>query len=203
MAEKVINIDSSALTRVVGQLSEFPNEIKPALARAINKTMDSTVTQIKKEVSAEYTIKQKDVAKAIVRQKAKPTNLSSAAIASGGQVSLAKFKHTPNDPPPKQIYRQPVRVQVKKKGGRKVVVNGIGNKGFIQKIHGSNMIFTRRGKARLPIDKHFSLSVPQMISDKNDSKGSIQRIKKRTEEMLNKKVEQEINYRLNKVKGGK
>ena len=61
------------------------------------------------------------------------------------------------------------------------------------------MVWARKGKKRYPIEKLYAMSVPQMISDKNDSKGSIQRIKARTQEMLEKNVEQEINYRMLKL----
>ena len=199
MAEKLIEIDGKELFKVVEALKKYPKEIRPAIASAVNKTMDSTVTQIKKEVATEYTIKQKDIAKAITKKRAKVNNLTAAAIAEGGQVALYKFQHTPNAPPPKQRYKQPVKVKVKKSGGKITVKNKAGNKAFIQTMNGANMIFARKGKKRYPIEKLFSLSVPQMISDKNDSKGSIKRIKERTEEMLTKKIDQEINYRLDKV----
>lgn len=203
--QKVISIDGEPLKKVAEALSDFPNEIAPAIASAVNKTMTSAVTQIKKEVTKEYTIKQKDVTKAIKTTRANVKNLTAVSIAEGGQVALYKFKHTPMKPPPKQIYKQPVRVQVKKGGGRKLAAHN-GNKGFVQSVNGANMIFARETKERLPIKKLFALSVPQMISDKNDSKGSITRIKTKANEMLAKKVDQEINYRVNKVikksKGG-
>lgn len=198
MAEKFIEIDGEALFKVVEALKNTPKEIRPAIAHAINKTMDSTVTQVKREVAAEYTIKQKDIAQAITKKRATVSNLTGAAIAEGGQVALYKFKHTPVQPPPKQIYIQPVKAQVKKSGGKKLVARN-GNKAFIQTINGKHMIWVRKSKRRFPIEKLYAMSVPQMITDKNDSKGSIQRIKARTQEMLEKKVEQEINYRLLKL----
>lgn len=199
MAEKLIEIDGKELFKVIEKLQKYPKEIRPAIASAVNKTLDSTVTQIKKEVASEYTVKQKDIAKAIEKKRAKVNNLSAMAIAEGGQVALYKFQHTPTAPPPKQRYKQPVKVKVKKSGGKVVVRNKAKNKAFIQPMNSANMIFARKGKKRYPIEKLFSLSVPQMISDKNDSKGSIQRIKARTEEMLVKKIDQEINYRLQKM----
>lgn len=202
--EKVIEIDGEPLKKIAKALSRLPKELNPAIASAVNKTMDSAVTQIKKEVAKEYTVKQKDIAKAIVKKRATTSNLTAAAIAEGGQVALYKFKHTPIEPPKSlgigvNSYKQPVKAQVKKGGSKKVVKNKVGNKAFIRTFHGNHMIFARKGKNRYPIEKLFALSIPQMISDKNDSKGSIKRIKARTNEMLEKKVEQEINYRLDKV----
>lgn len=202
MAQQYISIDAEPLLKVAQELQEIPKAILPAMVSVVNRTMDSTITQIKKEVSSEYTIKQKDVAKAIKRTRATKARLSSVAVATGGQVALYKFRHTPTSPPPKQRYKQPVKAQVKKSGGKQVVISD-GNKAFVQNVNGHAMIFARKkGVKRLPIKKLFALSVPQMIADKNDSKGSIKRIQARAQEMLEKKVNQEINYRLSKIKGG-
>ena len=209
MAEQFLEINAESLFKVIEALKKTPEEIRPALASAVNKTMDSTVTQIKKEVAAEYTVKQKyllsskkkkekGINGAITKKRATVNNLSAAAIADGGQVALYKFQHTPINPPPKQQYRQPVRAQVKKSGSKKLVTHN-GNKAFVQTVHKNNMLFAREGKKRFPIKKLFALSVPQMIASKNDSKGSLKRIKARAEEMLEKKVEQEINYRIGKL----
>ena len=215
MSEKEvgIEIDGEGLFKIIDSLSDFPKEVRPAIAHAINKTMDSTLTQVKKEVSSEYTIKQKDVAKTIKRERAKVNNLSSTATSLGSPIPVYKFKHSPTKPPdPKIGYKQPVRATIKKGSGRKLVKNKAGNKGFILKITSKkrneeyNMIFARKGKKRYPIDRIFSLSIPQMISDESGKKGSIQRIQARSQEMLDKKIEQEINYRLDKVNkeaGGK
>lgn len=201
MAEQFISIDAEPLIKVVEGLNEFPKEILPAMVSAVNRTLDTTVTQIKREVATEYTVKQKDITKSIKKTRATKTRLSAVAIASGGQVALYKFRHSPTNPPPKQRYKQPVKAQVKKNGSKKTVIYK-SNKAFVQTVHGNNMIFVREGRKRLPIKKLFALSVPQMIADKNDSKGSIVRIQARAQEMLEKRVNQEITYRLNKIKGG-
>lgn len=202
MAQQIVSIDADPLLKVAQELQQVPKAILPAMVSAINRTMDSTITQIKKEVSSEYTIKQKDIAKAIKRTRANKARLSSVAVAEGGEVALYKFRHTPTSPPPKQRYKQPVKAQVKKSGGKKVVISE-GNKAFVQTVNGNHMIFARKkGAKRLPIKKLYSLSVPQMIADKNDSKGSIKRIQARAQEMLEKKINQEITYRLSKIKGG-
>lgn len=201
MADQFISIDAEPLIKVVEGLNEFPQQILPAMVSAVNRTLDTTVTQIKREVASEYTVKQKDITKSIKKTRATKTRLSAVAIASGGQVALYKFRHSPTNPPPKQRYKQPVKAQVKKNGSKKTVIYK-SNKAFVQTVHGNNMIFVREGRKRLPIKKLFALSVPQMIADKNDSKGSIVRIQARAQEMLEKRVNQEITYRLNKIKGG-
>ena len=207
--EKLVEVDARALLKLTEELAEIPQVIPQAVASAINKTMSSTVTQIKREVASEYTVKQKDVSKAIKQTKARSSRLKAAAVAGGGQISLFKFKHTPPLPPPRQKYKNPVKVAVKKGGGAKVV-RRFGNPAFINNLKwkandGSEGVSTAilvrlRKKKAYPIKKLYSTSIAQMISDANDSKGSIKRIKARTEEMLTKRVDEEINYRLDKAK---
>lgn len=213
MAEKFIDIDGEALFKVVEALKNTPKEIRPAIAHAINRTVDSTTTQVKKEIMSEYTIGQKyilgnkkqGIEGAIKKHKATVKNFSGSIEAGGSQVALYKFKHTPKEPPKSlgwgvNSYRQPVKAQVKKSGGKKVVTYGKEKyKAFIVRRNEQNMIFVRTSDNRLPIKKLFALSVPQMIADKNESKASIKRIKDRAQEMLEKNVEQEINYRMLKL----
>ena len=214
--QKVISIDGKQLDKIAEALKDFPQEIKPAISSAINKTMRSTVTQIKKEVNSEYNIKQRDVGKAIKVTNSKVKTLTAIANAEGGQTAMYKFDHKPKKRPKslgwgKNAYSTPLTVQAKKGGEEKKVAHGK-NLGFLAPVipKGGNMIdmiFVREGKKRFPIKKLFLLSVPQMISDKNDSKGSITRIKAKANEMLEKKVTQEINYRVLKIakkaQGGK
>ena len=81
--EKLVEVDARALLKLTEELAEIPQVIPQAVASAINKTMSSTVTQIKREVASEYTVKQKDVSKAIKQTKARSSRLKAAAVAGG------------------------------------------------------------------------------------------------------------------------
>lgn len=214
MAEKLIEINADDVVRVANELKEIPDKILPAIARVVNRTMDGAITQIKKEVSSEYTIKQKDVADSFTkkrgggRTRATADNLTSTATSAGGQTGLYKFKHLPAKTPPKQRYRKPVRVKIKKQGGE-IVVRHNKNLAFMQDVETNNkrnesdpnldVIFAREGKKRLPIKKLHALSVPQMISDKDGRKPTIVKVQKAAAERLEKEIPREINYRLQKA----
>ena len=217
MAETFIDIDVSELTRIVEELVEFPEQIKPAIVRAINSTLTTATKATAQEIRKEYavgevadikggTIKigtEKVKIKGVFRlKKATRSDFTAALIAGGGQTGLYKFRRTPKEPPPKQRYKNKVRVMVKKSGGKKVVKHN-GNLAFLQPIHGRATIFAREGRARFPIKKLYSLSVPQMISDKAATKPSVKRIQARVQQELSVKVQKEIKYRLSLVgKGG-
>jgi hypothetical protein len=204
MATEVIKIDASDVEKVVGELQKVPKEILPAVSRIVNRTMDGTMTQIKKGIAAEYTIKQKDIASAATkkrgggRKRATVNDLSSSVIFAGGQTGLYKFKHKPLKTPVRQKYRSPVTVQIKKNGGENIVGHN-GNKAFMQNIKSkdggdNHTIFAREGKKRLPIKKLYALAVPQMISPPLAKK-----VQKLAGERLNREITREINYRLEKA----
>lgn len=198
---KIIDINAEGLLKVVKELEKFPSEIRPAMARAVNRTIDSTNTKVKREVAAEYAVKQKEIAKEIKKERANVNKLTGALVAEGSPTPLYRFSHTPQLPNVRTRYG--VKVKVKKSGGKKKILHH-GNKAFILAIKrkddsAANMIFARRRNTRYPIDKLFTLSVPQMISDLDGEKGTIQRIKAHANQTLEKTIDQEINYRLDKM----
>ncbi|MGN1062279.1 MAG: phage tail protein [Candidatus Scatosoma sp.] len=196
--EKQIVIDGTSLVKICEKLSEFPKEVPKAISSVANRTIASARTQMKREVTGHYTVKSSDVLKTISVKKSTPKTLKASATASGGQVALYKFKHKPTNPPPRQRYVRPVTAQVQKAGGEKVVIHK-GNKAFIQTMNGANMIFARKGKKRYPIKKLYALSIPQMISNKDGTNQSAVRIQVRTQQIFEKRVNHEIQYRLNKI----
>ncbi len=202
MAEKLFDIDANELFKIIDALKDTPKEIRPAIAHAVNKTLETTQTKIKKEVTSEYAIKQKVLTakdgkgnKPLKLERANVNNLTGAAVSTGYQIATYKFPHIP-----KATVRTKygVKVQVKKGGGKKPISFN-GNKAFKINVHSNSMVFARKGKERYPIKKLYALSVPQMISDMSGKKDSIRRIQEHAARELPKKVDQEINYRLDKI----
>ena len=197
MADKFIEIDGSELLRIAEALKESPKEIRLAVAHAANETAKSVRTKVGKEVNAEYAIKQRDIKKTIKIRRAKVNSATAEVISEGERIPLHYFKHSPKN---EKRTRYGVKAQVKREGGLKVIKpNSAGNKAFKVKIHDSSMIFIRKGEKRIPIKKLHTLSVPQMISDINGKSPVIKRIQLHTQKELAKKVDQEINYRLDKI----
>lgn len=201
-----IEVDGKALERITQELAKMPNQIKPAICSAINRTLRVGVTQIKREVAAEYVIKQKDITKTLKVNRAKNATLSGSVSSTGKQIGIDKFKHSPLTPPAKQIYKKRVAGQILKGNGKKVWGRH-GNLAFIQNKNDTNMVFVRQTKKRFPIKRLYSLSVPQMLADQQAKKPFVQKLTQHLNETLEKRVDAEINYRLNvlpnKAKGGK
>lgn len=190
-----VEIDAKQLQKVAVELSEIPKVAPKAMASALNRTIATVKTDMKREAVAAYEIKGADVMKTLRVRKASPSNLRAEASSIGQPVALIHFKVKPRNPPTKQTKKQ-LQVKIKKSAGFQTIK--MKPSAFVQSVKGANNVFARTGKNRLPIKRLYSLSIPQMIS--ND--GVIQKITEKANETLEKRVQHEIEYRLNKIKGG-
>ena len=193
MAE--VEIDAKQLQKVAVELSEIPKVAPKAMAAALNRTISTVKTDMKREAVAAYEIKGADVTKTLRMRKASPSYLRAEVSSIGQPVALIHFKVKPKNPPTRRTNKQ-LQVKIKKSDGYKTIKRK--PSAFVQNINGRNNVFAREGKNRLPISRLYSLSIPQMIS--ND--GVLQKITDKANETLEKRVQHEIEYRLNKIKGG-
>ena len=122
----------------------------------INKVLAKARTATSKAVRDIYNIKAGDLNKVIKIRRASNQRLQGVISVRTSKTSLIKFAARPR----KVNKRIGVTVKVKKSGSRKLVKGG-----FIGTAKGTTaqQIFVRRDKARLPIDKRFTLSVSDMV----------------------------------------
>ena len=187
-----IIVDSEALKKVAIVLKGFPKVVPKAMSAALNRTISTVKTDMKREAVANYEVKSADVAKSLSVIRATPSRLNAVAISSGRPIALAHFKFKPKQPMAGRTRRK-VMVKIKKSDGYKVIKKT--PPAFVQNINGATNIFARTGKQRLPIKRLYSLSAPQMINNKE----VINRITEKAHETLEKRVKHEIEYRLNKI----
>lgn len=190
-----IIVDTEELKRVAVELSAFPKVAPKAMSAALNRTIATVKTDMRREAVAAYEVKSGDVSKSLSVKRATPNRLTAEAISVGRPIALIHFKVKPRKPPTKRTNKQ-VLVKIKKSEGYAAV--GTKPSAFVQSANGAVNVFKRTGKSRLPIKRLYSLSVPQMISNEQ----VITRIKDKAHETLNKRVTHEIEYRLNKLEGG-
>lgn len=192
MAE--IIVDTEELKRIAVELKAFPNVAPKAMSAALNRTISTVKTDMRREAVAEYEVKGSDVAKSLSVKKASPARLSAEALSKGRPLALSHFKFKPKKPMAGKTRRK-VLVKVKKSSGFTEIK--IKPPAFVQNPNGATNIFAREGESRLPIKRLYSLSVPQMISNKE----VMNRITEKAHETLDKRVKHEIEYRLKKIKG--
>lgn len=192
MAELIV--DTEELKKIAVELKAFPNVAPKAMSAALNRTISTVKTDMRREAVASYEVKSSDVAKSISVKKASPSHLSAEAISMGRPIALSHFKFKPKQPMAGKTRRK-VMVKIKKSEGYGEIKRK--PPAFVQNPNGATNIFAREGESRLPIKRLYSLSVPQMISNKE----VLNRITEKAHATLEKRVEHEIKYRLEKIKG--
>lgn len=199
-----IKIDDKQLKQTVKKLSAFPKEIPKATASALNRTILFANKTIKKEVTAKYTIKSGEVQETLSVKKANSSNLTTYIICEGRRYTLAHFERNMKSAIKKGGV---INVQVKR-GSTKSVnttpgafiasMSGSKKKGKLKRkktTTGTFLIAQRVGGARYPIKVLRTLSVPQMVSSNNIS----EKVLKESQNVLNKRIEHEVEYRLSKL----
>lgn len=195
-------IDTKEIKSIRVKLDGLKKEIPAATASALNRTLDYTATQIGREVTKTYSIKASLVKKTLRKNRASKTKLNAYISSTGHTLSLANFPHSPKAPW-KGGGAKPRSVTVKiKQGSNKQISTS--PKAFIAPTGGGPdtvqyNVFRRTGEGRLPITVIRTLSVPQMIGEKD----TINRIQKAAEKKLEERIKHEIEYRINKAAGGK
>lgn len=199
MAE--IFVDTKEVKNLAVQLAEFPKKVpKEVLVPALNHTVGKVNTAVKRGVSGQYVIPQKEIAKSIKIHKASAGNPAAAVVIRGTPKGLIHFKLKPakiqSQAGKKLKARKSLSVMIKKGGGYKQI--GIKPAAFIAVANGTPNVFHRKGQKSLPIERLATLSVPQMAS----AKAVINPVQKMAGEHLSQRINHELHRKL-KVKGGK
>lgn len=190
-----IEVDTKALKRVAIELADVSQKDVPkAIVAALNRTIQTVGTDMKREAVQRYEIRSGDVQKTLKIKRASASNMQANALSTGKPLGLFHFKVKPRKRPTKRIKY--IKVKIKKTDGYKEIKTN--PKAFIAEKNALN-VFKRVGKSRLPIERLTTLSIPQMISNPE----ALANIQKHAQETLEKRTAHEIEYRLSKVKGDK
>lgn len=155
-----------------------PRIINKALNSAINKTKNKTRTIVSRGVRNIYNIKASKLKAALKEIAIQPNkgNVNDVVIErvlsyTGGRISLINFDaksktvRVSMKGRKKKVTRNAVTVRVKKSSGRKLVKGKDGRGAFIGVGNNSNEhVFMRSSDKRLPIEKLWGLSVPEMVN---------------------------------------
>ncbi|KPU42162.1 prophage minor tail protein Z (GPZ) [Oxobacter pfennigii] len=201
MAKERIFVDTKQINKLAIELKNLEKEMPGAAVSAINRTVDTIATRIGRITVKEYAIKQKEVKDSIKKNKASGKTINASLESKGYTLSFAHFPHSPatrmialtlgsNHP------KARVKVKIKKANGSVPSQTGfIAPTGAKSADKVQFNVFHRLGKARYPIAPIRTLSVPQMIGNAKVE----DEIQKVAQETLEKRIEHEINYRLDKA----
>ncbi len=148
----MIAIDSRQLKHLQRVLSDIKNGVPRVLVPAINRSLASGQTAVRREIRKIYTIKQKDIPTTVHR--ARYSSLQGEIRITQGMLGAEKFIYNPKFPVRR---RRQMFVQIKKTGG-----------GYVARGFATNRLtgpFQRRSQApRLPIRKIIAIGAPIMAT---------------------------------------
>lgn len=185
-----ISISSEGIKKAEKLLGHIPKAVETAVSNAVNRAALAGRTGAVKKSKEEYEVKTSTVRGAIRIIKARPSRHAQAVIrAQGKPIPLIKFKVSPGNTPRRQpkVYK----VAVKKNGMKDVP--GV----FVARMKNNHLgVFQREGKSRIPIEKKYGPSIPQML--KSDSVSEY--VEERAVEVLESRLENEIKRALGGIK---
>lgn len=175
-----VNVDQRMLEEVRSKLGDMSKKAPNAISSALNRAVTNVASNVSKEVRKEYVIKASDIKSTLTKTRATRTSLQAIVKSRGELVPLDRFKVSPRTVQPKR--KKPIKVAVKKDGLKETLG------AFVADISGIK-VFKRTSKKRLPIDRLFGPSVPQMIGNEEIRK----KINREGQDTFNNRLEHEIN----------
>lgn len=206
MIEVSAEVSKSDINNIKQRLGRFEDKAPTVLSRAINRTVASVKTDIKRQVTKKYVISSTNVGATLKDVKANKNKLSGHVTSTGAVIPLGKFKVTPQkvvtyrdgEPNPTHYSTSVFRKESPKplvhdpKAFVAVMKNGHG--GVFERVWGKK---SKVNPNKEVIQQRFGPSVPQMIKNAD----VIDIIKNKAESTLSKRIDAEINYILSKGGG--
>jgi len=193
-----IKLEIKGLKQLEYMLKTTAKELERASVMAINKTATKGRTEMKRAISSEFTILQKDVNKKLKLTKARKGHavavLEPIAGRRGYSMNLIHFleKKPGIREQKRRIKAEGSRPQLRfkiKRGGAKTIKGAfIGNKG--------RTVFRRTGKARLPIEPVQTIGVPGMFKTRRVNERVLARIRKELPVEMERAVAHVIRKRM-------
>jgi len=192
-----IKLEIKGLKALEYALRTTAKELERAEVMAINRVASKARTEMKRAISSEFTILQKDVNKKLKVTKARKGHavavLEPIAGRRGYSMNLIRFieKKPGIREQKRRIKAEGNRPQLRfhiKRGGAKTIKGAfIGNKG--------RTVFKRTGKARLPIEPVQTIGVPGMFKTRRVNERVLARIRKELPIEMESAVAQVIRKR--------
>lgn len=186
-----ITVDTSHLNRVMKGLEGLEKQAPKAFMSALNRTLDHVYSKTGRIVTKQYNVTAREIKESMTKNKATYSRPKAWILIRSRRFTLGRFL-----PGGLGSKSKTAKVKVKKSAGYKKVGGKPG--AFVQQVTGNTHIFRRLGKSRYPIEILRTISPTQMIENMNVA----EEIQEAGSQMLLKRIQHEIDYRLKKA-GGK
>lgn len=175
-----VQIDARGIDKAMKVLEKVPYAVEYATAAALNRAALAGRTAVSKGIREHYTIRASDIKGQVKIKRATRDDLDAVVTVSGSPIDLTNFRV--------RISRRGVYAQVKKGGG------GVLFRSFFMAV-GKAGLYHRSSKPRLPIQREFGPSVPQMAGEALVSQG----VQERMREVFQARFEHEVMHRLEEI----
>lgn len=175
-----VEFDENTLHNIENKFIEFPEQAPRALASALNRVSAMSKTRMVKNATKTYTVKYGELLRGLTTKKAFPGKLIAEINSNGNYLGLDHFQLNPRA----RAGKTPVTAMVKK--GNNISLN---DKTFIAYRNGHLGAFERLGSGRLPIQRKYGPSAPQMLGPTN----YLPELDEFMSQKLNERFEHELN----------
>ncbi len=153
-----LQFDIKELEEVKQLISRYPDRAAQISIMAINRTLQGVRTDVVKEITGKYNIKNKDVRSVMGLVKAKRKDTQGIVSIASKSLGIEQFKVRPS----RIGTRKPkIGISAEVIKGRRVIREGT----FFAPVGGKLRVFRREGKARLPIQRQWGGNVMYMLDD--------------------------------------
>lgn len=191
------HIEAPDINDIKARLGEFSKQAHIVLYRAVNRTLDTTKTDIARQASIRYLVKAKTIKDTLKSKKPTRTNPIGIITSKGTPIPLADF-----DVNPKRIRKRFKNGHYspaiyKSRVLRKSTLTGVDRMFFAKgQLMQRPENATRMENENIKNWIRMALSVPQMIGNNNVYSS----IKQDSMETLKKRVNHEIEYEIRRLK---
>lgn len=185
-----IEFDERRVRKIQEKLEDIPEKAPQVISAALNRAVTNIAANISKEVRKDYNVKSSDIKGTLEKTRATRSNIDAIVRSRGELFPLDRFKVSPRKVEPKR--KKPIKVAVKKDGLKPL------ERAFVASINGLKVFQrTNRNVKRLPIERMFGPSIPQMI----DHEPTIDKIEMEGRNMVYRRLDHEINRILEQGSG--
>lgn len=173
----VVALDERALGDITSFLERAPKKVPVIISRTLNRTLDMTKAEQIRRTRDIYEIKSGKLRENYRVKKSNPGSLFGEIVSTGSPIALEHFRLSR-----KKRSRVPLKAAVKK-GGMKSLGDG-----FIAYHDGHGGAFAREGAKRIPIERKFGPSAPQMLGEE----GILEHLTGYSQEKFNERFQHEF-----------
>lgn len=160
--------DDKLLMVIENQLGSLKGQSRKVLKTAVNQTAKQARERLANKAKETYVVQKSRITKTIEMENATSAKPQATIKFSDGKMALSDFKVSPRATGAGKNRPSVLKAKVKLKKARMGALKNptTGNKAFfVTFVNGHTTVAERYGKARFPIRKLLSTSVPQMVSN--------------------------------------